>query len=189
MSYVDVVGIQSGTKELLKSLGEDPSREGLKGTPERVAHFWKEFIDYDPGKVDVTFEAVEVDQMILLNITDPIYSLCEHHLLPIEMYVSIGYISEGATVLGLSKLARIAQKYAHRLQIQERYTAQVAAEVADLAGTESVAVLVKGKHFCMTMRGIKLSGAMVTSSLHGTFKTSDRCRAEFLQLAERRSIW
>lgn len=179
--------IHIATRDLLRAIGEDPSREGLVATPYRVAKFWSEFIDYEPGNVDVTFEAVEVDQMVLLKITDPIYSMCEHHLLPIEMYVSIAYISEGAKVLGISKLARIAQKHAHRLQIQERYTAQVAAEVVTLTHTESVAVLVKGKHFCMSMRGIKLQGEMITSSLKGAFKTSDRCRAEFLHLADRRS--
>lgn len=177
--------LMGATIHILEAIGEDPHREGLVGTPDRVARFWQEFIDYDPGTLDVTFEAVEANQMIVVNLTAPIYSLCEHHLLPIEMYVSIGYISEGARVLGLSKLARIAQKHAHRLQLQERYTRDVADEVRQLANTDSVAVLVEGRHFCMIMRGIKTQGTMVTSTLLGKFMDSDRCRAEFLQLAGR----
>jgi len=178
--------IRAATKELLLAIGEDQVREGLLGTPDRVARFWDEFINYEPGKVDVTFKSIEVNQLVLLNLTDPIYSLCEHHLLPIEMYVSIGYISEGAKVLGVSKLARVAQKHAHRLQIQERYTSHVAVEISQLAHTESVAVLVRGKHLCMVMRGVGLKGYMITSSLQGSFKTSDRCRNEFLQLTNRK---
>ena len=184
MEPADEKGIRYTTRDLLIFIGEDPYREGLKDTPARVARFWKEFIDYDPGTLDVTFEAVSTDDMAILK-GIKVFSLCEHHLLPIEMDVSIGYISEDARVLGLSKLARVAEKYAHRLQLQERYTSQVADEIMELANTMSVAVVVEGIHFCMRMRGVRCSGKMVTSAMHGKFRTHDRVRAEFFKLTER----
>lgn len=167
-------------KVLLQNIGEDPDREGLRDTPERVARFWREFIDYDPGKVDVTFESVQVDQMVVVK-GIRVYSLCEHHLLPFWCDVSIGYITRGR-VLGLSKLARVAHKYAHRLQIQERLVQQIADEIARLACTNDVAVLAEGVHMCMLMRGIKSEATMVTSAMYGTFRDKPACRTEFLNL-------
>ena len=165
--------------ELLDQLGQ-PHREGLEDTPVRVARFWKEFLDYDPGKIDVTFESASIDQLIVVTGVR-VYSLCEHHLLPITCDVSIGYIS-GPRVLGLSKLARIAHKHAHKLQLQERMTQQIADEVSTAAGVEDVAVLIKGVHMCMVMRGIKTAGKMITSEMRGRFRDPGRARMEFLQL-------
>ena len=179
---VNKLRIEALIWELLIMIGEDRKREGLVDTPERVANFWAEFIDYDPGKVDVTFASIETDQMVVLK-GIRVYSLCEHHLLPMVLDVNIGYITRDK-VLGLSKLARIAYKHAHRLQIQERLTRDIADEVRQLANTEDVAVLVEGTHMCMLMRGIRSSGVMVTSVMRGTFKNKPACRAEFLRLIE-----
>lgn len=173
-------GVKGAVELLLMSIGEDDLREGLRDTPHRVARFYKEFIDYDPGKVDVTFSSIETDQMVVVK-DIRVYSLCEHHLLPMTLDVHIGYITRDK-VLGLSKLARIAHKHAHRLQIQERLTRDIADEVGQLANTEDVAVLIEGTHMCMQMRGIRSSGKMITSVMRGTFKNRPACRTEFLQL-------
>jgi len=183
MMTVDRVGVERAIRLLLMCIGEDDLREGLRETPVRLARFWKEFIDYDPGKVDVTFSSVETDQMVVVK-DIRVYSLCEHHLLPMILDVNIGYITRDK-VLGLSKLARIAHKHAHRLQIQERLTRDIAYEVGRLANTKDVAVLIEGTHLCMQMRGIRSSGTMITSTLMGTFKDKPACRAEFLQLIGR----
>lgn len=166
--------------EILSAIREDPLRAGLVSTPDRVANFWEEFIDYRPGNVDVTFESASVDQMIVVTGVR-VYTLCEHHLLPITCDVSIGYIS-GPRVLGLSKLARIAHKHAHGLQLQERLTKEIADEVSQLTLVDDVAVVVKGVHMCMIMRGIKTSGKMITSEMRGRFKGPTHTRMEFLQL-------
>jgi len=180
---VDYGGVRLAVWILLRSIGEDTMREGLRDTPDRVARFYKEFIDYDSGNVDVTFSSIETDQMVVVK-DIRVYSLCEHHLLPMILDVSIGYITRDK-VLGLSKLARIAHKHAHRLQIQERLTRDIADEVRQLANAEDVAVLIEGTHLCMQMRGIRSSGTMITSTLMGTFKDKSACRAEFLQLIGR----
>lgn len=157
-----------------------PCREGLTDTPDRVARFWKEFLEYDPGNIDVTFESTSIDQLVILTGIH-VYSLCEHHLLPISCDVSIGYISVGR-VLGLSKLARIAHKHAHKLQLQERMTKEIADEVSASTGVLDVAVLIEGVHMCMTMRGIKTPGKMITSVMRGKFRDPGLARMEFLQL-------
>ena len=173
-------GIENAVQVILNSIGEGKFREGVADTPERVARFWSGFIDYDPGKIDVTFESASVDQLVMVTGVR-VYSLCEHHLLPITCDVSMGYIS-GPRVLGLSKLARIAHKYAHRLQLQERMTQQIADEISLVADVEDVAVLVEGVHMCMVMRGIRTPGTMITSEMRGRFRDPGRARMEFLQL-------
>lgn len=174
--------IEQLTKELLIELGEDPNREGLQGTPHRVANWWSEFINYTPGNTETTFESIETDQMVVVSGLR-VWSLCEHHLLPFWCDISIGYITS-QKVLGLSKFARIAHQAAHRLQIQERLTQQIADEVERLADTESVAVLAKGQHLCMTMRGIKTPGYMTSSVMRGFFRTKPEVRAEFLEMVK-----
>jgi len=184
MVYVEKKAIEKFVRGLLLSIDEDPDREGLRDTPLRVANFYKEFFEYDPGNIDVTFESVEVDQMIVVTGIE-VYSLCEHHMLPFTCKVSIGYIA-GNRVLGLSKLARIAHKHAHKLQIQERLTQEIADEVSEVCGTPDVAVLVEGEHLCMQMRGVRTAGTMITSVMRGAFKDRDKVRAEFLTLAGRK---
>src|SRR3990172_1122507 len=124
---------------LLSAIGEDVNREGLIQTPHRWAKWWLEFMQYDPGNTDTTFEAIETDQMVVVK-GIKVWSLCEHHLLPFWCNLSIGYICKDK-VLGLSKFARIANKHAHRLQIQEGLVRDIAQEVTHLAQTEDVAVL------------------------------------------------
>jgi GTP cyclohydrolase I len=172
--------IERSAYQLLVAIGEDPQREGLKDTPARYARWWREFIEYKSGSLGTCFEAVTTDQMVVVS-GMRVWSLCEHHLLPFWCDVSIGYIT-GDKVLGLSKFARIAHKFAHRLQIQERLTHQIADKVETLVGSKDVAVLATGEHLCMTMRGIQTPALMTSSVMRGTFLHGPQARAEFLSL-------
>ncbi|GIF11369.1 GTP cyclohydrolase I [Actinoplanes teichomyceticus] len=163
---------------LLKEIGEDPSRDGLRDTPARYARWWREFIEYDPGTVDTVFEATSAGQLVLVSGIE-VWSLCEHHLLPFNCSLTIGYRAADR-LLGLSKFARIAHHRAHRLQVQERLVADIAADVARIAGTEDVGVIGTGEHLCMTMRGIKTSARMTSSSLLGAFAEEGLLRSELL---------
>lgn len=170
-------------RELLSAIGEDPDREGLTGTPDRVARWWTEFIDYNPGKMETVFENHGIGQMVAVT-GIRVWSLCEHHLLPFWCDISIAYIPDGV-VMGLSKLARIAQYRAHGLQLQERLTEQVMNDVVRIAGTQSVAVFGRGVHLCMNMRGVHAEGA-ITSTLMtaGVFADpKNDLRQTFVQLA------
>ncbi len=160
--------------------GDEPLREGLKETPMRVARFYREFFDYSPGKMDTTFESVIVDQMVILK-GIRVYSVCEHHLLPFWCDVSIGYLTDDY-VVGVSKLARIAQKHAHRLQLQERLCRGIAKEVQEVSHQPNVAVIARGQHMCMMIRGIKTDATMVTSVTYGKFRELQATRNEFMQL-------
>ncbi len=167
-------------RELIVAIGENPDREGLRDTPARWARFWDEFVNYDPGKTDVTFASATTDQMVVIGPLR-VWSLCEHHMLPFWCDISIGYIA-GDRVLGLSKFARIAHKFSHGLQIQERLVHQIADEVQKLTGSKDVAVLGDGVHLCMVMRGIKTPGKMKTSIMRGVFREGHSARAEFMAL-------
>lgn len=180
---VDTAHIEKLIVELLEAIGEDPKRDGLVNTPKRVARFWKEFIQYDPGNYETLFESVSVDQMVVVS-GMRVHSLCEHHLLPFWCDVSIGYITNDK-VLGLSKFGRVARKHAHSLQLQEKLVDDIAHDIIKIVGTENVAVLAQGEHSCMTMRGIQLPALMTSSSIHGSFKQPE-VRAEFLALASRK---
>ncbi len=169
-------------RELLLAIGEDPDREGLRETPRRWANAWREFIEYDPGTTETTFASVASDQLVCVS-GIRVASLCEHHLLPFWCDISIGYISN-AKVLGLSKFARIAQQFAHRLQLQERLGEQIADEISRITGTQHVAVVLKGEHYCMTARGIRMPGRMTSSVMRGIFRTESQTRMEFLRLIE-----
>ncbi|MFZ4504542.1 MAG: GTP cyclohydrolase I [Methylovulum sp.] len=169
-------------EELLREIGEDPTREGLLETPRRVAKFWDEFINYDAGKITTCFESIKTDQLIMLS-GIRVYSLCEHHLLPFWCDISIGYLAD-TKVIGISKIARIAQKHAHKLQLQERLVDQIAEEMREITGSENIAVIGSGVHTCMTMRGIRINGTMTSSSMHGEFRENDALRAEFLSLSK-----
>src|SRR5215469_11650037 len=169
-------------RELLVAIGEDPDREGLLDTPRRWADSWREFIEYDPGTTDTCFESVSIDQMVCVSGLR-VASMCEHHLLPFWCDVSIGYIT-GEKVLGLSKFARIAHQFAHRLQLQERLGQQIADEITWFTRTENVAVVLKGEHYCLAARGIRTPGRMKSSVLRGVFRTESQTRMEFLRLIE-----
>jgi GTP cyclohydrolase I len=186
MKQVDYPRLLELGRELLLAIGEDPDREGLNDTPRRWANWWREFIGYDPGTTDTSFNAVSTDQMVCVS-GMRVFSLCEHHLLPMWCDVAIGY-SPTERVLGLSKFARIAHKFAHQLQVQERLGEQIAAEVSRITGTEDVAVVLKGEHLCMTARGIRTPGVMSTSLMRGVFRDEYEKRMEFLQLIANRTV-
>lgn len=182
MSEVNYNALLTIGRELLQAIGEDPERPGVKDTPRRFADWWREFIEYQPGSLDTCFESVTTDQMVTVS-GMRVWSLCEHHLLPFWCDVSIGYIA-GEQVLGLSKFARIAHKYAHQLQLQERLCHQIADEVTQIVGTQDVAVLASGRHLCMEMRGIRTPGTMTSSIMRGLFRKDSNARMEFLRLVE-----
>ena len=172
-------------KALLVELGEDPEREGLKKTPARVA---KSLTFLTRGYRQNLKEVVNgakftsgTNHMVILRDIE-MYSMCEHHMLPFYGKCSIGYISQGK-VLGVSKLARIVDMFARRLQIQERMTEEIADAVMHEAGAEGVGVVIKAKHLCMMMRGVeKQNSEMTTSAVLGSFRTDEKVRQEFLSL-------
>jgi GTP cyclohydrolase I len=172
--------VEKAARDLLVAVGEDPNRAGLLETPRRYAQFWREFIEYNPGNHETTFESVEVDQMVVIK-GMRVWSLCEHHLLPFFCDVSIAYLTS-KKVLGLSKFGRIAQKHAHKLQLQEKLVNDIALDILRLAETPNVAVVAKGEHLCMTMRGIKMPSQMISSALYGAFREGTAVRAEFMSL-------
>jgi GTP cyclohydrolase I len=166
---------------LINAIGESPAREGLRETPRRFAKWWKEFIEYDPGKLGTTFEAESWGGQINVVANMRVWSLCEHHLLPFWCDVSIGYRANGR-VLGLSKFARIAHKHAHRLQIQERLIQDIGREIKLLTHSQDVIVMGQGVHLCMVMRGIKTDGLMTSIASWGEFEESADLRREFLSI-------
>lgn len=170
-------------RELLDALGEDGTREGLRETPARWARWWTEFLDYDAGATETGFETIQTDQMVVLRAI-PVWSVCEHHLLPFACTLTIGYLA-AARVVGISKLVRVAQRHAHRLQVQERLVDGIATEVGRLAATDDVAVLGEGQHLCMQARGVRTAATMYTSALWGRFRTEGATRQEFFALAGR----
>lgn len=178
---IDYDKIKLIVRDLLVALGEDPDREGLIETPRRIANFWREFIEYEPGKLDTTFAAVKHNQMVAVT-GMRVWSMCEHHMLPFWCDVSIAYIADDR-VLGLSKFARIAHKHAHKLTLQEQLVSDIANELKDVLGTQDVAVMAKGEHLCMTMRGIQTPHRMISSALSGQFHQSEQ-RAEFFRLVD-----
>lgn len=177
---VDKARLEELFTEVLLALGEDPTRDGLKDTPARISRFWAEFVDYDPGNTNTVFESVTADQMVVVS-GIRVWSLCEHHLLPFWCDISIGYITEDK-VLGLSKFARVAHQYAHKLQLQERLVQDIADAITEKAGTKDVAVLGQGVHLCMAMRGIRTPAMMTSSVMKGAFRLDPQTRREFLDL-------
>lgn len=175
-------------RELLIELGEDPDREGLRKTPERVARslrFLTKGYREQPRRVanNAFFASKDNNMVIVRNIE--VYSLCEHHLLPFYGRCHVGYISKGK-VIGVSKIARIVECFARRLQIQERLTGQVAEAIRELTGAEGVGVVMESRHLCMMMRGVeKQNSVMTTSSLLGSFRDEPAVRMEFLDLIRR----
>ncbi len=180
--------IASLVRELLVELGEDPEREGLKKTPLRVAKslaFLTRGYRQSLAKVvnGARFSSGTNHMVILKDIE--LYSLCEHHMLPFYGKCAIGYISTGK-VLGVSKLARIVDMFARRLQIQERMTEEIADAVMRESGAEGVGVVIRARHLCMMMRGVeKQNSEMTTSAVIGTFRTDEKVRQEFLSLIGR----
>jgi GTP cyclohydrolase I len=180
--------MQAAIRTLLGELDPDPARAGLAGTPRRVEEalrFYTQGYGQDPAKVvgDALFEASS-DEMVLVRDIE-LYSLCEHHLAPFFGKAHVGYIPDGR-IVGLSKLARLVDVFARRLQIQERLTVQVAHALQQVLRPRGVGVVVEAAHLCMMMRGVqKQNSQTVTSCLLGSFRSDDRTRAEFLRLVKR----
>ncbi len=175
--------LENAILQLLQAIGEDPEREGLKFTPRRVARMYAELlagyrVDAHAMINGALFE-ITYDEMVLVRDIE-FYSLCEHHLLPIIGRVHVAYIPNGK-VIGLSKIPRIVDMYARRLQVQERMTRQIADFIRDLLKPQGVAVVVEGLHLCSMMRGVKKHDArMTTSAMHGAFRANLATRQEFL---------
>jgi GTP cyclohydrolase IA len=177
--------IQKAVSNILLAVGEDPEREGLKRTPERVARMYAElFSGYKADPIAVVNDAifdVKYDEMVIVRDVE-FYSLCEHHMLPFMGRVHVAYIPNGK-VIGLSKIPRIVDIFARRLQVQERMTRQIADLIRDLLHPQGVGVVVEGMHLCMMMRGVQKHNArMTTSAMHGAFRANLATRQEFLEI-------
>ena len=175
-------------ESVLIELGEDPDRQGLKLTPDRVSRALRELTDgYGVKPEDVIADAVfdqDYDEMVVVK-DIPFYSLCEHHMLPFFGRVHVGYLPKGK-VVGLSKIPRLIEVFSHRLQIQEKLTNEVAEALSTALAPKGVGVVVEARHLCMEMRGVETPGGrMLTSCMLGTFRRDPRTRAEFLQLVRR----
>lgn len=182
---IDRGRLEAACREVLASIGEDPTRDGLQQTPARWARWWTEFMGGDTGTRDTTFQTIRADQMVVVS-GMRVWSLCEHHLLPFWADITIGVIT-GERILGLSKFGRIARHAAGKLQVQERLVEDIADQVSAVLGSDDVAVLAVGEHLCMTMRGARMPARMTTSINRGRFRDDAKVRAEFLELARRSS--
>ena len=184
-SKIDRGRIEKAVREIIEALGEDPDREGLLETPERVAAFYAEVFDglhRDPGDVVDAFFGEEHYQEIVMVREIPFYSMCEHHFVPFHGQAHVAYIPKGR-VTGLSKLARLVEGFARRPQMQERLTAQVADALSERLQPLGVMVVVEAEHLCMSMRGVKKPGATtVTSAVRGIMESQPATRAEAMSL-------
>jgi GTP cyclohydrolase I len=180
---IDETALMQAVKQMLSAFGEDPSREGLERTPERVARMYSELLQgyrMDPVAMvnDALFD-VKYDEMVIVRDIE-FYSLCEHHMLPFIGHAHVAYLPCDR-VVGLSKIPRIVDMFARRLQVQERMTRQIAEFIDELLHPHGVAVVVEGLHLCATMRGVKKHSArMTTSTMLGAFRKSQATRGEFL---------
>lgn len=178
-------GMESAVKQILQEIGEDPTRQGLERTPFRVAKMFREVTQgyhKDPYKVinGAIFDVKYDEMVVVANIE--YYSLCEHHLLPFFGVAHVGYIPKGK-VVGLSKIPRIVDMFARRLQIQENMTLQIADLLNETLNPDGVGVVVEGQHMCMMLRGVQKDQAkMITSAMLGSFKDDEKTRSEFLNL-------
>ena len=177
--------IEDLVESLLVELGEDPDRQGLKATPDRVARAMRELTNgYGVKPEEVVADAIfdqDYDEMVVVKDID-FYSLCEHHMLPFFGKVHVGYLPKGK-VVGLSKIPRLVEVFSHRLQIQEQLTREIAEALNGTLAPKGVGVVVEARHLCMEMRGVESPGGhMMTSCMLGTFRRDPRTRAEFLNL-------
>jgi len=182
---VDKIRIEKAVREILEAIGENPEREGLLETPQRVADMYGEIfsgLHTSPEEHVKFFNAENGDEMVIIR-DIPLYSVCEHHLLPFVGRAHIAYIPKNGQVLGLSKFARIVSAFAKRPQLQERLTAQIADFIMEQADPVGVAVLLEAEHLCMTMRGARAAGAITqTSALRGRMRSDAKTRNEVLAL-------
>ena len=174
--------IEAAVREILDAVGEDPNRDGLRDTPARVARLYDELLDgheHDPDEhLEVTFDHAHDEMVVVRDIQ--FHSMCEHHLMPFFGTVSVGYLPN-ERIVGLSKLARVVEHLARRLQVQERFACQIADAIGRVLDPAGVAVMVEAEHLCMTMRGVRKPGSrMVTTVTRGAFRNNPATRTEFL---------
>jgi GTP cyclohydrolase I len=185
---IDHEAIKKAVSAVIVGIGEDPSREGLVGTPNRVAEMYAELfagMGMDPcEELSVGFEEGHREMIVMKDI--PFYSMCEHHLLPFYGVAHVGYVpNETGRVVGASKIARVVEIIARRPQLQERMTTQIAEAMVKGLRPDGVGVVIEAEHLCMTMRGIKKPGSTVlTSAVRGIFRSRSKTRAEFFSLLE-----
>jgi GTP cyclohydrolase I len=182
---IDKERVKAAVREILAAIGDDPDREGLIETPDRVARMFEEIfagLHKDPRSEIKIFQEDNHEEMIVVK-DIPTYSVCEHHLLPFVGVAHVVYIPRKGKIMGLSKLARIVDTLAKKPQLQERLTSEVANVIMEAIDPMGVAVVIEAEHLCMTMRGIKKPGSKtITSALRGTIKTDARTRAEVMSL-------
>lgn len=182
---IDLKKIAAGVRLILEGIGEDSHRDGLKKTPERVADFYRELTEgmwIDPASHIVPLPGDSHDEMVIVKDIS-IASVCEHHLAPFVGKCHIAYIPKNGRIIGLSKLARIAEVFSRRLQVQERLTQQIAQTLFDKLDPIGVMVVIEAEHTCMTLRGVKKPGAVtITSAVLGGFRKDPRTRAEAMAL-------
>jgi GTP cyclohydrolase IA len=185
-SGIDLPRVERAVREILLAIGEDPDRDGLEATPMRVARMYEEIfagIGDDPGRhLSVTFDAHHDEMVMVRDI--PLYSVCEHHLVPWYGHAHVAYIPNGdGRITGLSKLARMVQGFSRRPQVQERLTSEVADAMARVLDPRGVLVVVEAEHLCMSMRGVRTPGTTtVTSAVRGVFRDSVASRSEAMGL-------
>lgn len=188
---MDKKRIESAVREILIAIGENPDREGLIETPKRIARMYEEIfggLSEDPKKHLKIFNEAGNEEMVIVR-DIPLYSMCEHHLLPFTGKAHIAYIPLKGRIIGLSKLARIVGSFAKRPQLQERLTAQVADFLYKELGARGVAVVIDAEHLCMTMRGVRAAGSITqTSALRGLMRTEAKTRAEAMSLLTGKSL-
>ncbi|MBM4017369.1 MAG: GTP cyclohydrolase I FolE [Planctomycetes bacterium] len=182
---VDLKKVQRATRLLLEGIGENPSRPGLRETPRRVAHMWRELVagmDRKAADIMTVLPVEEYDEVVLLR-DIPLVSVCEHHLVPFIGRAHVAYLPHEKRVTGLSKLARIVELEARKLQVQERLTAAIAGDIMKTLRPRGVMVVVEAEHLCMTIRGVHKPGTVtVTSVVRGIFREKPATRAEALAL-------
>jgi GTP cyclohydrolase I len=181
----DQNAVEEGVRLILKGIGEDPDRGGLRETPARVARMYREIfagIDVDASELVTVVEGADFDEMIMVR-DIPLYSMCEHHLIPFNGRAHVAYIpNKSQQITGLSKIARVVDTLAKRPQVQERLTTEIAESIERALSPRGVFVVIEAEHLCMTMRGIKKPGALtVTSAIRGLFRNDARTRQEAMQ--------
>ena len=185
---MDLPAIEAAVRTILKAIGEDPDREGLLETPQRVARMYAEVfsgLHRDISKDIKVFNEKGMDEMILIG-DIPFYSMCEHHLLPFHGKAHVVYIPKNGKILGLSKVARIVDTLSRKPQLQERLTSEIADQINECIDAAAVCVVIEAEHLCMTMRGIKKPGSKtVTSAMRGGCRSDARTRNEALALINR----
>lgn len=183
---MDKPRIEAAVREILAAIGDDPDREGLRETPRRVASMYEEIfagLNHPLKEEELTIFTQDRHEEMVLVKDIPLYSMCEHHLLPFYGKAHVAYIPKDGRIIGLSKLARIVDNFSRKPQLQERLTSEIADFITEMLDPQGVGVMLEAEHLCMTMRGIKKAGSITqTSALRGSFRRDARTRAEFFSM-------